>query len=295
MKAEITAPIIYNEVRMLRTVHDGTIIIFESENDIRNFIKFFDDNCECIPAFGKKNATGALKMIDRDNIEGVLTIVDNDYWFLESFKIDSPNMLVTDSHDSETMILQSGALDNLLLELADESKLQKFVSKEAKGIREILLEKGKYIGYFRWFLSKYKIRAFILRDLKFQRFINSNSLIIDIDKLIWEALKKNLKVIHIPDNFKTFKKYVLIVLNDLDKKGYDLWHICAGHDLIKILIIGLKFIFGNKTGKNIYQRLLEITMRLSYAINHFQTTKLYKSIKVWEEKNFHFTVLIKEQ
>ena len=84
-------------------------------------------------------------------------------------------------------------------------------------------------------------------------------------------------------------------MNDLDKKGYDLWHICAGHDLIKILIIGLKFIFGNKTGKNIHQRLLEKIMRLSYAINHFQTTKLYKSIKEWEEKNFHFTVLSKKQ
>lgn len=295
MKAEITAPIIYNQVRMLRSIHEGTIIIFESENDIRYFLKFLHNNCECISAFGKINATKAIKMIDRDNIDGVLAVVDNDYWFLESFKINSQNILVTDSHDSETMIIQSGAFDNLLLELADKSKLQKFVSKEGKDIRDILLQKGRYIGYFRWFLSKYKIRAFFLRDLKFQRFFTNKSLIVDIEKLIWEALKKNLKKIHIPENFKIYKKCILKVLNELDKKDYDLWHICSGHDLTKILIIGLRFIFGNKNGKNINLKLLEITMRLSYATNHFQTTRLYNSIKEWEKNNNNYAVLSKEQ
>lgn len=76
--------------------------------------------------------------------------MDADFWRLEGKQPASPNLFTTDTHDLETMILESKALEKLLTEYGSVTKIRKFTEKAGKDIRQALLDICAPIGYLRW-------------------------------------------------------------------------------------------------------------------------------------------------
>ena len=89
---------IANSVRLLRSAFSGTVLIVEGGKDLRVYRRFVDNNqCKLVNAFCKDNAIGALNILEMNNFQGVLAIVDTDFWNLDGVRVGSPNLLVTDS------------------------------------------------------------------------------------------------------------------------------------------------------------------------------------------------------
>ena len=274
---------IVNTARMMRTQYTGTILIVEGSTDKRVYGRLVSETeCRLIHATGKDKAIGALKLLENGGFDGVLTIVDADFQRLDGVELDSSNLLMTDSHDLETMILHSDALDNVLSEFGSARKIEKL----GRPLREILLECGLPIGYLRWLSSPTKDDLSLkFKELSFDKFVDEKTLCVDVDNLIRE-LKTNSKDSALDYNVTKLKVMTLM------GAGHDPWQVCSGHDLVLILSIGLRNIFGNsRRGKTVTSDQVDGMMRLAYNYSHFRSTGLYNSIRDWEKSNPSYVVL----
>lgn len=273
---------IANSVRMTRDLFPGTILIVEGDTDLRVYMRFVKNSCcQLIPSHGKDNAIGALALLEKDNFKGILAIVDTDFWKHEGIKPSSENMLTTDTHDLETMILHSEALEKVLSELGSSNKINRL----RKPIRDILLMCALPIGYLRWISCPTKDNLSLdFKKLRFKKFVDKKKLIVDITKLIKEVKNKSR-------NYSLDEKDTKLKIQDLMKSGYEPWQVCSGGDMIQILTIGLKNNFGNKKARTIKLELVDVILRMAYEYSHFRPTQLYESMKGWEEMNPRFKIL----
>jgi hypothetical protein len=280
----ISAYDIANEIRMKRTQHAGAFLIVEGATDARIFKAFTDiQACQVIVAHNKDKAIQVLNILEKENFTGLLAIVDADFGVLEGITLSSSNLFLTDTHDIETTIIRSPALEKVLAEYGSESKLNNFTRKLGKDIRLIILESGLPVGYLRWASLKNHL-ALRFEDLPFSSFVDSNTLAVDINKLI-RTLKNHSQ--------KPFlkEKDVREQVQNLKDDSHDSWHVCCGHDLICILSIGLRKAIGSNNATEVRPEVIEKSLRLAYEISHFYMTQLYQSIRAWEQNNRPFKVL----
>ncbi len=264
-----------NEIRMLRSVFKGTILLVEGDSDARVYKRFVEKpNCEVKPGHSKINVLDALKLLESAKIEGILAIVDADYWRIEGKEIASGNLFLTDSHDLETMILNHPEiLEKIISEYGSDNRVERLPGK----IVDMILTSALPIGVLRWIATNsMNDLKLILRDLLFEKFITLTTLKINLKKLVEEVLA--ISKIDDPEIVESLVKKVKTIL----KENHDPWQICSGHDLSNLLMIGFVHVFGNKTAKTLTVESMEKTVRLSYGLEHFRTTHLYASIQKWE-------------
>jgi len=273
---------IVNTARMMRTQYTGTILIVEGSTDARVYGSLVSETeCRLIPAAGKYKAVGALELLENGGFDGVLTIVDADFQRLDGIEPNSSNLLLTDNHDLETMILYSDVLDTVLSEFGSAGEIKKL----GRPIRDILLEGGLPIGYLRWLSSPTKDDLSLkFKELSFDKFVDEQTLRVSIDNLIRE-LKINSGDSTLDENATKLKIITLC------REGHDPWQVCSGHDLVQILSIGLRNIFGNPRGKSVTMEVVDGILRVAYDPAQFCLTRLHNSIKDWEKANPSFRVL----
>ncbi|WP_334865329.1 DUF4435 domain-containing protein [Nostoc sp.] len=247
----------------------------------KTFYKRFVDQlvCELVETSGKQRAIDILKILEQSNFSGVLAIVDTDFDRLETLLYSSPNLLCTDSHDLETMLINSPAFNKVLAEFGSEEKIAQF----NRDIRLVLLENGMSVGYLLW-VSKCEGLNLTFDGIKFSKFIDEQTLQIDELKLIQEVKNKSqaysLKDEDLGQKLKSQKS-----------NNHDLWQICCGHDLVEILSIGLRKMLGSNKAADVEPNSLERSLRLAYEEIYFRQTQLYLDIRTWESNNQPFRVL----
>lgn len=285
MRQYVDAYSVANTVRMNRSLHRGVVVIVEGSSDMRVYQRFFDeDACLVIPALGKTNATGALKMLEQGGIDGILVIIDSDFWVLDGIEPDSPNLLTTDTHDLETMILSSPALEKVLDEFC---MLQKRETIGAQ-VREMLLEIGRPLGFFRWLSSsQHENLALRFKNLHFEKFIRieNDTISVYIPRLVREVRLNTMNFMY--DERELSEKLQLLI----ESNHHDPWHVCRGHDLVIVLTYLLREVFGNRRARGINQEMVDSLLRLSYEYRFFRRTRLYDSIRAWEDVHEGYSVL----
>jgi len=96
MRTNLTPFDIANTARMTRTLHPGAILIVEGTTDSRVYERFVSKSkCKLIPAHGKDNAIGALSILEKKGVKGILTIIDADFWRLDGINPKTSNLLLT--------------------------------------------------------------------------------------------------------------------------------------------------------------------------------------------------------
>jgi hypothetical protein len=279
MKEYISSDSIANTIRMLRTQHSGSFLIAEGDTDSRVWKNLVDSTKCCVEnAYNKDKAVEVLNILEKENFAGVLAIVDADFWILEGTVPSSPNLLLTDTHDLETMLLKSPALEKLLLEHGSEQKIKDF----AKDIRQTLLESAKIIGYLRWASLKFNY-GLKFEGLKFKK-LRDDTLILDESKLIKIVKDKS-------ENKGLDEKKIRANMDSLKTDTQDMWHVCCGHDMISILSIALCKALGSCQPQKVEPNVLEQDLRLAYESSYFCKTQLYAAIQQWEKNNQPFQVL----
>lgn len=238
--------------------------------------------CRIIPSHGKENAIRALNILENGSFSGVLAIVDADFWRLEGKKPVSSNLFITDTHDLETMILKSPALEKLLTEFGSAGKIRDLTQQLGKSIRDILLDGGVQIGYLRWVSHKERL-SLKFEGIVFSRFIDNETLRIDTARMITTVKNKS-------ERHDLHEKDLQKSMGELANPNHDPWNTCCGHDLVCILSLGFRKALGPKTVK---PELIQTSLRLAYEAAYFFGTQLYRSMRTWEKANRPFKVFPK--
>jgi len=285
MRALLTPVDIANEIRMTRAMHEGAFLIVEGDTDARFYKRMVDlGKCRIMIAQNRDNAVKIVTILQGDNFAGFLAIVDADFDVLEGAVLGSSNIFLTDTHDLETMMLKSPALEKLLLEMESETKLDEFVKVLGKELREALLEEGMHLGYLRWVSLRHG-HALKFEGLKYRAFMDLATLTINQSKLIKEV-KNHSQKLHLSD--QELQRQIEAIRDET----HDKWHVCCGHDLIGILSVGLRKAIGSqRSHKEIEPESLKRSLRLAYESAWFRDTRLYASIKAWEGINGSFRVI----
>ncbi|MBF0541329.1 MAG: DUF4435 domain-containing protein [Nitrospirae bacterium] len=222
----------------------------------------------------KQNAIRAIEILEKNNFVGVIAVVDSDFDRLNKSMIKKDNLFYTDTHDIETMILKTSALNNFLNEFGSLEKINNI-----NNARNILLEAGLIIGYLRWVSEKKKL-FLKFKELEFRDFIDDETLDVDDEKFINAVFtNSNIQRPDLDD--------ILNLIDDLKNDSHDPWQVCCGHDLINILEIGLKSFFGSKM---IPPDTIERSLRLAYEYSFFKATMLYNEIMKWEGSNNQYKI-----
>lgn len=268
----------------MRSLHKGAILILEGDTDARVYKRFISEkDCRIIPAHNKDNAIKALKILEDEKFAGLLCVVDADFWNIEGIQPESSNLLLTETHDLETMMLSNEAvLKRILSEFGATSKIERL----PKSVQAILCDCTLPIGLLRWLCSSSKENLPLsFRGLPFENFVDKTKLQTDIDKMIAEVHKNSTGI-------KFDGKLMKSKIKSLKKENHDPWQVCSGHDMVQVFAIGLKFTFGNKNSKKLEAEILAGILRVTYGYSDFRSTWLYSSIKDWEKENPPFKVLI---
>jgi hypothetical protein len=284
MREAIKANRVANRIRLLRSQFSGAFLIVEGDIDKRIYGRFImAEACRLEVAHSRENAIDAALILEQERFVGVLAIVDADFDVLESRISSSPNIFITDTHDLETMLLKSPALEKLLLEMGSETKLDEFVKVRGKELREALLEEGLHLGYLRWVSLRHG-HALKFEGLNYRAFTDHHTLIINQSKLI-ETIKNHSQKLQPSD--EEFRRQIEAISDET----HDKWHVCCGHDLIRLLSVGLHKAIGSYDWKEIEPEIIERSLRLAYESAWFRDTRLYASIKTWEGINGSFRII----
>ena len=272
--------IIANEIIMSRVLFEGSFLLVEGPDDFKFWqTRICARRCEIIVTEGKPNLLGAIENLNARQFAGALGVIDDDGDSLENKQTLSINLMTTDCHDLECLLLKSPALERgVLTELGNSVKIEKFQQQSGQSVRDRLLENGLAFGRIRW-LSKHLDWQINFEALKIERFIDREAWIIDMQKLICVAAeqKNNLNVDEISCRLETFP-------------DADPWLVCQGHDLLEILRIGLQKVLGDlkpSQGKSHLAALL----RAAFHDTHLAATQLYQNIRAWEHANAPYQVL----
>lgn len=141
-----------NTIRMARTVRRGAAaMLVEGSKDARVYRNLVDEErCNAVPAGNKRNALEALALLRRSGERGVLAVVDADFTALTGAVAADPDVIATDAHDLEGMLLRSQALSKLLVEY----DLAPGILGPDAGL--ILARAAQPIGYLRFAAEKHR-------------------------------------------------------------------------------------------------------------------------------------------
>ena len=294
-----------NKIRLLRETYSGSFLLVEGKSD-KVFYERFIDNLACrletpdvetpdeeisdveIPDTKKSNkqfVIEILKNLEKSNFQGVLAIVDADFDHLQNTTVTSPNLLRTDTHDLETMLIKSPAFDKVIVMFGSEEKIIKF----GRDLRTTLLESSKSVGYLRW-VSQSDGLNLKFEGIDFKNFIDNQTIQISEIKLIKEV--KNKSKAYSLENEDLQKR-----LTNKKNSSHNPWQVCCGHDLVEILSIALRKAIGSnrdidvKANSDDRKNTLENILLLAYEENYFHQTQLYLEIRKWETNNQPFHVL----
>jgi len=281
MKEFITGDVVANWVRMTRQGQGGAVVVVEGGADAILFSQVLDNSsCNMINAFTKKNVIDSLIILDAEKIEGVLGIIDADFHRLLNIQLPSNNLLLTDTHDLETMLIVSPALELVLSQHGSYAKLNHL----DKAIRQIIIDSALPYGFLRM-ISEKETLYLDFEGIKYHRYTDKKTLETDISKLIIAILSRSRKS-------KIDPERLLRRIRQLQKENNDHWQICCGPDMIQIISIGLRAKFGTNNAQQVHPEIIDKALRIGYTPAYFSSTKLYKLIKVWQKSNNKFQVCL---
>ena len=287
MKGYITADDIANDIRMNRSLHKGVFLIVEGSNDSLALQSFVDqDACHVSVALGKENAIGAARILNGDNFLGFLAIVDADFDCILGNMIEEENVLVTDLHDLDCMLLDSPAFDRVLAELGSAERIQIFSKKHGPLVANILAKKAEPLGCMLLVSLKEEFNL-TFNELSFSKFIDQDTLKCNVPSMIQHVLNKSQEY--------GLDKEVLksSITTELDA-GHELWQVVRGHDVVQVLSIALRKVLAARNASDVTPEKLEQWLRIAYNKDYFRATTLASSIDDWESEHPNYRVLLRD-
>jgi hypothetical protein len=265
---------------MLRMQHGGAFLLLEGSTDTQVFTNLVVlAACKIVSCGGKPNALEASSILVSRGVNGVLTIVDADFSRLAGQTVRKSHVLLTDTHDIETMLLESPAFDKVLREYGSSEKCDSLKCS----VRDLLLDSGACLGYLRWSSRQHDMKL-TFSGIAFKRFVERDDLSIKVDAMIRVVVlnsgQQGLTDIEIAEKS-----------DELRDPSHDLWQVCCGRDLIELLSIGLLRCLATRELREVGPTSLEKALRLAFEPRFFEAFPLCDAIRQWEKSNAPYQVL----
>jgi hypothetical protein len=266
---------IANEIRMSRTVRKkASAVLVEGAKDVRIFRNLIDESvCDVVPTEGKRNAYDALNDLRKSKQAGVLVVVDADFSRVDCQMTLDPDVVVSDDHDMESMLLKSPAPVKLLIEY--DLKADEF----GPDIGPLLATASIPLGYLRLASLRNKLNLGF-NKIDYTKFVVGPPPQIDPAKLVQEVLAQN-------PTCKRSATELLGMMVALHKADHDHWQVGCGHDMTATLAA----LLSKKFGREVPSYTVERQLRLGYHTTDFARTSLYAAIRAWEQKNAPYLIL----
>lgn len=266
------------EILMSRAAFDGSFLVVEGDSDSKFFRRrVCRESCHLIIAGSKDTVFGAVLKSSLGGHVGILGAVDDDYDSVCNIPIPSPHVVRTDARDLETLMLRSPALDHVLDELADPTKLASLQAQEGVSVRDALINRALIFGKLR-LLARCKGWSL---DFKQQfspwRFGAVETWSIDEAAIVSRA--SGLTGIPATD-LQVLISQISIV---------DPYQVLHGKDTIEILAMGLRSKLGSHQQSS--DRILQ-TLRLAFDDKMAAACQLFKDIRGWESANQPYRILV---
>lgn len=266
------------EIKMMRSEHPGAFLVVEGAADVRFWRPRRHEDCEIVDGEGKKNVIGGVRRLDAESFVGVLGIVDHDWDSLTGLDVHTSNVVRTDAHDLECLLCRSSALEKVLAEYGDESKVRRFEMNEGVDVRRGLLDRALVFGRLRL--------AAALHDLdldrsaiRVRRFVDYDTWTIDGDGLVRAAAR---------DGSPDARDFVNRCIAQLPRA--DPWLVARGHDMVEILTIGLRRMLG-ASGRSVGSEQISGVLRAGFSRPDLRATGLWADMRTWEAANVPFRIL----
>lgn len=263
----------------------NSFLVVEGKSDFNLFNKFVSKaECKIEIAFGNSKVIEVIEELNKRNFERSLGIIDLDFNKLEGNTCITSNVIETDFHDIEIMIINSDSFETVLSHYAKSEKIEQHYGS-ITAFKQHLFELTKHIGFVKWLNHKKNLGLKFKptkpegNPLDFTNFISINDLkFLGYEKLVESILNYcNGKV-----KVEIKKEELIRELKDFIEEC-DLNHLCNGHDLMHVISISLRKNISNLNSKSVSDEQLAKEFLLSYEARYFVNTDLYKKIKGWEE------------
>ena len=266
---------------MRRMLRRSAFLVLEGVDDVRFWKTRHHVDCVLIDAEGKPNVVHGIDRLNAGRMEGVLGIVDDDYDSMLGVSYDVRcNMAATDAHDLECLLCRSSALDSVLAEYGDDTKVTRFEEDTGTEIRRGLLERALIFGRVRLFAAGRKPPVG-LGTIRVAAFVDERTWDVDADRLLQVVVDAGVAAEDVADAIR--------VLRDADP-----WRVASGHDMVDLLRIGLRHVLGNLS-PTIGRNQLAAMLRVSMPAEEFRCTRLWRDIRRWESLNTGYSILQERQ
>ena len=216
-----------------------------------------------------------LSILTRANVEGVLGIIDADFSVVDNDIPALPSLFHTDTHDLETMIVASPALDRVLAELGSVEKLKVHAVLAQKSHREAIIFAALPLGHLRHISRRGDLRL-RFEGLHLSRFILDRPYLrCETGRLVAEVKDHSQR-----HDLKT--RDLLTALGAEVGWNHDPWQICCGHDIANVLAIGLRRTLGTNSAATVTPERVEQSLRLAFEFAYFRQTRLYSAVSEWQ-------------
>lgn len=265
VKSHLNKETVINSIR-LQLRHpsgEGKVwIVVEGETDIQLFSKLINGNCVKLEiAHGGVNSLLDIVSALLKETKFILGIRDADFLHLESKKVTSRNIFLTDFHDMEMMII---SCDKAYYQVSAEYLSSK---KDHLLLRENILKSIAFIGGFRWINDSDSLE-FNFKGLSFENFYNKKNLTLNKEKCLNEVTNRS------PNK----KKVVTVAEIDAKVQNVlDFLNLCNGHDFLKASALHISCY----SKKGVGEETLGKGFRIAYRFEDFQKTDLYQQLESW--------------
>jgi hypothetical protein len=266
-------------------------VVVEAKSDEILYRKLLHATCSFFAVDGWSKSIEVLNLCEKQNIFGILSIIDADLKRVEGYEIPSKNLFLTDYHDKEMMLCHSEAWALVLNSYGDKEKIEKQGEIANKTTIDFLLEVAKPIGVLRLLNQRFELNLKFktlsnnkYKFIDYQDFIATDDLKLDIENLLKTVENKSSK----QGLFKN-KPELKTEFDKLNETNFDHKELCNGHDIVNILSIALMSLWANKkSSSKVSETELENSLVLAYRLEDFKKTQLFESLILWEQDNTAF-------
>ena len=276
--------VIANTIRLKRSNHKGCFLLVEGRDDRLFFEKFINlVTCKIVVVETKENVVGVIQQLETCSFPGILGVIDADFDRIEGREWGSRNLILLETHDLETLLIRSRALDQVLVEFGSQEKIEKF----GRNIRDTLVAAAISIGCLR--LHSLRTRLNLkFQGLRYVMFIDAESLSINCHSLAQQVLNRSQR-------FDLSIEHLEEAIRSHELAGQDPWQICSGDDLVSILALALRKALGTNNSTEVSNEILCKSLRLAYPDDDFARSQLIDDLRGWAHRNPGYEVLVAVQ
>ena len=198
---------------------------------------------------------------------------------VEGYVNTSPNLVMPESHDLETMLICSPALDRVLGEVGSRSKLESF----QKDVLEELIDRALPISYLRLYSLRNNL-GLKFSGLRHSAWVDPASFKANISNLIREVKNHSQR-------FDLPSEALDAGIQEVNNNNLEPREVCNGADLIEVLAVGLRRVLGTNDSSSVDSEKLRRFLRLAYSEQDFSVSSLCKDIRKWETESGGFNLL----